>query len=253
MPSLKPDWFSSQIRKTVTQRALQRTRQYNICEDPIKDHIPVTMSNQGRDWDPDTALRPHQWPVSFPPLQGRPFFPGTGYETQTDSISYDKPRQRIKNQRHHFADKDPSSQSYGFSSSHVWTWELGHKEGWVLKNWCFQILVLEKTPESPLDSKEIKPVNSKGNQPWIFIGRTDAEVETPILWPPDATSRLIGKNLDAAKDWRQKEKEVAEDEMVGWHHQLNSGHEFEQTLGGSEGQGSPVCCSPWVHKTSDVT
>ena len=109
---------------------------------------------------------------------------------------------------HHFADKSLYSQSY----SHVWMWELDHKEGWVLKNWCFQIVVLEKTLESLLDCKKIKPVNPKGNQPWIFIGRTDAEA--PILWPPDVKSSLIGKDPDAGKDWRQKEKRVAEEEMV---------------------------------------
>ena len=131
-----------------------------------------------------------------------------------------------------------------FSSSHVCMWELDHKEGWVPKNWCFLIVVLEKTLESPLDCKEIKPVNPKGNQPWIFIGRTDAEA--PILWSPDSKNQLIGKDPDAGKDWRQKEKGAAEDEMVGWHHRL-SGHEFEQTLGDSEGQGSLACCSPWGH------
>ena len=107
-------------------------------------------------------------------------------------------------------------------------WELDYKEGWGLKNWYFQKLVLEKTLESPLDSKEIKLVHAKGNQPWIFIGRTDAEAEAPILWPLDAKSWLIGKEHDAGKDWGQ-EKGVTEDDMVGWHHQL-SGHEFEQTL-----------------------
>ena len=131
-----------------------------------------------------------------------------------------------------------------FSSSHVCMWELDHKEGWVPKNWCFLIVVLEKTLESPLDCKEIKPVNPKGNQPWIFIGRTEAEA--PLLWSPDSKNQLSGKDPDAGKDWRQKEKGAAEDEMVGWHHRL-SGHEFEQTLGDSEGQGSLACCSPWGH------
>ena len=105
-------------------------------------------------------------------------------------------------------------------------WELDHKEGWAPKNWCFWTVVLEKTLEHPLDCKEMKPVKPKENQSWIFIGRTDAEVETPILWPPDAKSRLIGKDLDAGKDWRQEEKGTTEDEMAGWHHWLN-GHEFE--------------------------
>ena len=119
--------------------------------------------------------------------------------------SYDKSRHRIKKQRHHFANKGPYSQSYGFSSNPVQMWELDHKEGWAPKNWCFHIVVLEKTLESPLDSKEIKPVHPKGNQPWIFIGRTDAEA--PILCPPDVKSRLIGKDPDARKDWGQDEKE----------------------------------------------
>ena len=114
--------------------------------------------------------------------------------------SYDKPRQCIKKQRHHFANECLYSKSYGFSSSHVWMWELVHKEGWVLKN-CFQIVELEKTLESPLDCKEMKRANPKGYQPWIFIGRTDAEDEAPILWPPDAKSWLIGKDPDAGKDW----------------------------------------------------
>ena len=140
--------------------------------------------------------------------------------------SYDKPRQHIKKQRQCFADKGPSSQSYCFSSSHVWMWELDYKEGWVLKNWYFWTVVLEKTLESPLDCKEIQPVHPKGNQPWIFIGRTDAEAETPVLWPPDAKNWLIGKDSDAGKDWRLEEKGTTEGEMVGWHCWLN-GHEFE--------------------------
>ena len=122
-------------------------------------------------------------------------------------------------------------------------WELDHKEGWALKNWCFWTVVLEKTLERPLDSKEIKLVNPKGNQPWIFIGRTDAEAETPVLWLPDMKSQLIGKDPGAGKDCRQEEKGVTEDEMVGWHHRFN-GHEFGQTSGDSEGQGSLACCSP---------
>ena len=137
--------------------------------------------------------------------------------------SYDQPRQHIKKQRHYFADKGPSSQS--FSSSQVWMWELDFKENWAPKNWCFWTVVLEKTPESPLDCKEIKPVNPKGNQSWIFIEKTDAEAEPPIFWPP-MQSWLIGKDPDAQKDWGQKEKGTTEDEMAGWHHQLN-GHESE--------------------------
>ena len=134
------------------------------------------------------------------------------------------------------------SQSYGFSGSHVWMWDLEHKEGWVLK----------KTLKIPLDSKEIKPVNHKGNQPWIFIGRTDAKAEAPIIWPPDVKSWLTGKDPDAGKDWGQEEKGVTEDEMVGWHYQLN-GQEFEQTLGDSEGQGSLASCSSWSYKELDMT
>ena len=139
---------------------------------------------------------------------------------------YDKPRQHIKKQRHCFANKGPYSQSYGFSLSHVWMWELDHKESWELKNWCFWTVLLEKTLESPLDCKEMEPVHPKGDQSWVFIGRTDVEAETPILWPPDAKSWLIWKDPDAGKDWRWEEKGVTEDEMVGWHHQLD-GHEFE--------------------------
>ena len=140
--------------------------------------------------------------------------------------SYDQPRQQIKKQRHYFAEKGPSSQSYVFSSSYVWMWELDYKESLAPKNWFFWTVVLEKTLESPLDSKEIQPVHPKGDQSWIFIGRTDAEAETPILWPPDAKNWLIGKNPDAGKDWRQEEKGMTEDEMVEWYHWLN-GHEFE--------------------------
>ena len=132
--------------------------------------------------------------------------------------SYDQPRQHIKKQRYYFANKSLSSQRYGFSSGHVWVWELDYKESWSPENWCFWT-VLEKTLESPLDCKEIQPVNPKGNQSWIFIGRTDAEAETLIFWSPDAKNLLSGKEPDAGKDWRQEEKETTEDEMVGWHHQ----------------------------------
>ena len=129
--------------------------------------------------------------------------------------SYDKPREHIKKQRHYFAYKGPPSQSYGFSSSHVWMWELDYKKSWRPKTWCFWTVVLENTLESPLDCKEIQSVHPKGNQSWIFLGRTDAEAETPILWPPDAKSWLIGKDPDAGKDWRWEEKWTTEDEMVG--------------------------------------
>ena len=158
-----------------------------------------------------------------------------------------QPRQSIKKHRHSFANKGPSSQSYGFSSSHVWMWELDCEESWVPKNWCFWTVVLEKTLESPLDYKEIKPANPKGNQFWIFIGRTDAEYETPILWPPDVKNWLIGKDPDAGKDLRWEKKGTTEDEMVWWCHQLD-GHEFKQVLGVGNGQGSLACCSPWSHR-----
>ena len=148
-----------------------------------------------------------------------------------------KPRWHIEKQKHYFASKGLYSQSYGFSSSHVYMWELDHKEGWMSKNWCFWTVVLQMTLESLLDCKEIKPVSPKGNQTGIFIERTDAEAKSPVLLPPDEKSQLIGKDPDAGKAWGQEEKGVTEDEMVGWHHWL-SGHEFEQTPGRSEGQGS---------------
>ena len=149
-------------------------------------------------------------------------------------------------------DKGPSCQSYGFSSSHVWMWKLDHKESWVPKNWHFWTVVLEKTLESPLDCKEIQPVHPKGNQSWIFIGRTDAEAEEPILWPPDVNNWLIRKDPDAGKDWRQEEKGMTGDEMVGWHHQLDR-PKLEQTPGVGEGQGSLACHSPWDWKEPDTT
>ena len=131
----------------------------------------------------------------------------------------------ILKSRHYFANKGPSSQGYGFSSSRVWMWELDYKESLVPKNWCFWTVVLEKTLESPLDCKEIQPVLPKGDQSWVFIGRTDVEAETPILWSPEAKIWIIWKDPDAGKDWTQDESRMTEDEMVGWHHQLN-GHEF---------------------------
>ena len=157
--------------------------------------------------------------------------------------SYDQPRQHTKKQRHYFANKVLSSQSYGFSSSHVWMWHLDYKENWALKNWCFWTVVLE-TLESSLDCKEIQPVHPKGDQSWVFIGRTDGEAETPILWPPDGKNSLLGKDPDAGKAWRKEEKGTTEDEMVGWHCRLN-GHEFEHALGADDGQGNLACCSPW--------
>ena len=166
--------------------------------------------------------------------------------------SSDKPRQCIKKQRCHFANKGLYSPSCAFSRKHVQMWELDHKEGWAPKNWCFQTVVLEKTLESPLDCKEIKPVNPKGNQSWIFIGGTDAEAEAPVLWPPDVKSWLIGKDPDVGKDWRQEEKRMTEDKMVGWHHWL-SGQEFEQAPQDGEGQGSLACYSPWGREELDMT
>ena len=166
--------------------------------------------------------------------------------------SYDQPRQHIKKQRHYFADKGPCSQSYGFSSSHVWMWELDYKESWVLKNWCFWTVELEKTLKSPLDCKEIQPVHPKGDQSWVFFGRTDAEAETPILWPPDVKNWLIGKDPDVGKDWRQEEKGITEDEMVEWHHRLD-GHEFESTPGVGDGQEGLACGDSWGCKESATT
>ena len=140
--------------------------------------------------------------------------------------SYDLTRQHIKKQRHYFAKKGPSIQSYGFPNSHVWMLEFDNKVSWVLKNWCFWTLVLEKTLVSPLNCKEFQPVHPKGNQSWISIGSTDVEAETLIFWPPDANNWLFGKDPDAGNDWGQDEKGKTEDEMVGWHHWLD-GHEFE--------------------------
>ena len=136
--------------------------------------------------------------------------------------------------------------------SHVWMWELDHKENWEPENWFFWTGVLEKTLESPLDWKEIQPFHPKGNHFWIFIGRTDAEAEAPILWPPDAKNWLTGKDLDAGKDWRWEEKGMTEDEMAGWHHQLD-GLEFEWTMGVGDGQEGLACCNSWGRKESDTT
>ena len=150
------------------------------------------------------------------------------------------------------SNKGLSSQGYGFSSSHVWMWELDCEESWAPKNWCFWTMVLEKTLESPLDCKEIQPVHSKGDQSLVFFGRNDGKAETPILRPPHVKSWLIGKDSDAERDWRQEEKGMTEDEMAGWHHWLN-GCEFEWTPGVGDGQGGLVCCNSWGHKESDTT
>ena len=143
-------------------------------------------------------------------------------------------------------------QEFSRPSGHVWMWELYCKESWVQKNSCFWTLMLEKTLENPLDCKEIQQVHPKGNQTWIFIGRTHAEAETPIIWPPEAKNWLIWKDPDAGKDWGLEEKGTAVDEMVGWHHWLDV-REFEWSLGVGDGQGGLVCCSPWGHKESDTT
>ena len=148
--------------------------------------------------------------------------------------------------------KCPSCQCYDFSSGHLWMWELDYKESWALKNWCFWTVVLEKTLESPLDYKEIRPVHPKGDQSWVFIGRTYAEAETPILWPPHAKSWLIGKDSDAGRDWGQEEKGTTEDEMAGWHHWLD-GRESEWTPGVGEGQGGLAFCDSWSRKELDMT
>ena len=207
-----------------------------------------TFAHRRRKWQPTPVFLPGE-SQGQRSLVGCCLWGRTESDTRLKQLS--SSRQRIKKQRHYFADKGLSDQSYCFSSSHVWMWELDYKEGWALKNSCFWTVVLEKTLESPLDCKEIKPVNPKRNQSWIFIGRTDAEAETPTLWPPDAKNWLSGKDPGAGKDWRQK-KGMTKDEMVGWHHQLN-GHEFKQVPGVSDGQGSLVSCSPWDHKESDMT
>ena len=165
--------------------------------------------------------------------------------------SYDQPRQHIEKLRHYFANKGPSSQSYVFLVVMYGceSWTIKKAECWKID--AFELWCWRKTLESPLDYK-IQPVNPKENQSWIFIGKTDADTETLILWPPDAKNWLIWKDSDAGKDWRQEEKGTTEDEMVGWHHWLN-GHEFESTAGVCYGQGGLICCSPWGRKESDTT
>ena len=153
--------------------------------------------------------------------------------------SFDQASQDIKKQTHYFANKGPSSQSYDFSSSHVWMCELDYKDSWVIKNWCLWTVVLEKTRESPLDCKEIQPVHHKGNQSWIFIGRTDAEAETPILWTPDMKSWFLWTHPDVGKDWRQ-EKGTA-DEMAS----MTQWTWVWEAPGVGDGQGGLACCSPW--------
>ena len=164
--------------------------------------------------------------------------------------SHEQPRQHIKKRRHYSADKGSSSQSYGFSSSLVMMWELDSKESWPLENWCFW--TVGEDSWGYLGPKDIQPVHPKGNQSWIFTGRTDAEAETPILWILNVKNWPIGKDPEAVKDWRQEEKGTIEDEMIGWHHRLNA-HEFEQAPGVGDGQGNLACCSPWGFKESDTT
>ena len=176
------------------------------------------------------SLCPHGLFVSRNPMDQAPLSMAFSRQEYWSGLPWPPPGMTnldsvLKKQRHHFADKGPSSQSYGFSSSHAWTWEMDHKEGWVLKNGCLWIVVLEKTLTSSLDSKEIKPVNPKGNQPWIFFGRTNAEAEPPIFWSPVVKSQLFGTDPDSGKDWGQEEKGATEYEMVGWHHWIN-GHSF---------------------------
>ena len=163
----------------------------------------------------------------------------------------DQLRRHIRKQRHYFVNKGPSCQGYGFFCGHVWMWELDYKESWVLKNWCFWTVVLEKTLGSPLDCKEIQPVHPKGDQSWVFIGRTDVEAETPTLWPPDVKNWLIGKDPDVGKDWGQEEKGMTEDEMVGWHHRLDA-HGFGWTMGVGDGQRGLVSFGSWGGKESDT-
>ena len=163
-----------------------------------------------------------------------------------------KPRQHVEKQRHYSANKVLYSQGHGLPSGHVWFWELDHKEGRMPKNWCLQTVVLENTPESPLAHKEIKPINLKRDQPWIFTGRTDAEAETSVFWSSEASRRLIEIVPDTEKDWGQKEKRASQDEMARWHHRCN-GHGLGQTLGDGEGQGGLACCSSWGCKASDMT
>ena len=155
-------------------------------------------------------------------------------------------------ERHYFANKGPSSQGYGFSSSHVWMWELDCEENWALKNWWFWTVVLEKTLESLLDCKEIQPVHSKGDHPWVLFGRNDAKAETPVLWPLHVKSWLTGKDSDAGRDSGQEEKGTTEDEMAGWHHWLD-GRESEWTPGDGDEQGGLACCDSWGLKESEKT
>ena len=165
--------------------------------------------------------------------------------------SDDKPRQCVEEQTYYSANKDPYSQGYGLPSGHIWLWELDQKKAECQRIDAFSTVVLGKTPESPLDNKKIKPVNLKGDQPWIFTRRTDTEAEAPVFWSSDVNRQLTGKLPDAGKDWGQKEKKASEDEMAEWHRWCR-GHEVRQIPGDGEGQGGMACCSPWGHKESDT-
>ena len=158
----------------------------------------------------------------------------------------------FKSKRHYFANKGPSSQGYGFSCGHVWTWKLDCEESWVPKNWCFWTVVLEKTLESPLDCKESQPVHSEGDQPWDFFGRNVAKAETPVLWLPHAKSWLIGKHSDAGRDWGA-EGEGDDRGWDGWMASLTRWRESEWTPGDGDGQGGQACCDSWGCKESDTT
>ena len=166
--------------------------------------------------------------------------------------SCDQPRQHNKKQRHYFANKGPSSQSYGFSSSHVWMWELDYKESWAPKNWCFELWCWRRLLRAPWTPRRSEQSILRDISPEFSLEGLILKLETPILWPPDAKNWVIGKDPDAGKDWRQEEKQLIEDEMVGWHHWLD-GHEFEQAPGVGDEQGSLVCCSPWCCIELDTT
>ena len=184
-------------------------------------------------------LKVVDWAISLSIWQGTKI---SYHLTNLDSVLKSKPR---------FANKGLCSQGSGLSAGHVWLWKLDLREGRVLKDWCLWIVVLEKTLESPLESKEIKPVNLKGNQSWILIGRTDAEAEAPMFWSPDAHSQLIGKDPDAGKDRVQRDKRASEEGKSGWHQWYN-GHKLGQTPGDGEGWGSLAWCSPWGREESDI-
>ena len=217
----------------------------------VMTNLLLLLSHSSRVWlcvTPQTAVHQAALSLGFSRQEhwsGLPF-PSPVHESESEVTQLCPTRQHINKQKHYFANKGPSSQSYGFSSSHVWMWELDYKESWVPKNWCFWTVVLEKALESSLNCKEIQPVHPKGNQSWIFI----AEAKTPILWPPDVKNWLIWKDSDSGKDWRQETKGTTEDEMVGWHQLtqwtcvwVNSWVSVNSGVGDSKG--GLACCSPW--------